>query len=161
MPDTAAPSPPPPEPEAAAPSVPPQPGEPAPKAGRRLIAASTVLAWVAVVLFLGAVLYLAVPVTNPPVQRCGAPGLFLLHGTRDAPLEDAQGNAVHGLTQKQLQHAYDHRCSVRAADRATPAAALGAGFLVAAVLAFVLGLAGHRSARHADLHAWSEGRTTA
>ena len=127
---TAAPPTPPPEPEPV-PSAPAAPVEPASKAGRGLIAASTVVAWLAVVLFLGALAFLALPVSNPPVQHCGAPGLFLLHGTQDAPLQDAQGNPVHGLGQKQLQHAFDHRCSVRVADRAAPAAVLGAAFVVA------------------------------
>jgi len=160
MPDTtAAPPTPPPEPEPV-PSPSTAPVEPASKAGRGLIAASTVVAWVAVVLFLGALAFLAVPVSNPPVQHCGAPGLFLLHGTQDAALQDPQGNPVHGLGQKQLQHAYDHRCSVRVADRATPAAVLGAGFVVAGMLALVLGLVGHRAARRGDLQAWTDAHAT-
>jgi hypothetical protein len=158
MPDTtAAPPTPPPEPEPdRVPSTPAAPVAPASKAGRGLIAASTVLAWLAVLLFLGALLYLVVPVSNQPVQHCGAPGLFLLHGTQDAPLQDTQGNPVHGLGQKQLQHAFDHRCSVRVADRAAPAAVLGAGFAVTGFLALVLGLVGHRSARRGDLQAWTD-----
>jgi hypothetical protein len=129
---------------------------PASTAGRRLIAASTVLAWLAVALFVAALAFLVIPVSNPGVQHCGTPGLFLLHGTQDAALTDPQGNPIHGLSQQQLQHAYDHRCSVRVAARGAWAAGLGAAFVVVGVVALAFALAGHRSARRGDLRAWSD-----
>lgn len=126
-----------------------------PAAGRRLLVASTVLAWAAVATFVAGVTLLAIPVSNRHVQSCGAPGLFLLRGTPDASLYDSSGNPIHGFDQKALQRAADHRCSNLVADRGAPAAALGAAFVLLSLAALVLVLLGRHRARRADLAEWA------
>lgn len=93
---------------------------------------------------------LAVPVSNPPIQDCGVPGVFLLKGTPDASLYDSAGEPKGGLDREGLQKAYDNRCSRKVGRRAWPAAVTGAGFVLVSLLGLLLAFLGHRAERRSE-----------
>ena len=101
----------------------PPPEAPAPVAAPRRRSAWWALpGWVAVVVVLGALAYGFVPVTNPGVQRCGAPITFVLDAKLDS-YPDAAGRlqqpdgSIPTLTKAELDRAFHHQCSKRAAHR--------------------------------------------
>ena len=113
---------------------------------RRMRATSVVMVFALAALAISAVLFL-LPVSNPQVQSCGSPARFLLGAQPDATMVSADGTPIHGWDRKQIQHAYDNRCSVRVGRRAVPAGILLVSFWVLVVVAVVLGWNGRRSLR--------------
>lgn len=121
--------------------------DPKPRARSLTIATSTVFAWLALALAVATLVILSIPVSNAPIQECGAPGLYLLRGTPDASLYDSAGQPKGGLDHDGLQRAFDNRCSRKVGREAWPAAVTGAGFIVLSLFALTLALLGHRAER--------------
>ena len=118
------------------------PSAPAPAAPRRtwLNRLAAVPGWLAVVAMLGSLGLAFVPLSNPGVQTCGSPALFLLDGKVDR-LPDANGRVqdadgtIRTLTKAQQDRAFNHKCSARVADRIVPlAATFGTGAIVGLVV---------------------------
>ncbi len=104
-----------------------------------------VLAGLSVVAYLVATVLLTVPVSVPEVQRCGAPGAYLLAGRVDVvPSDDDRILGPDGepvtLDAAVAQAARDRPCRDRVADRAVPAAVLLLVATVGGVIAFGLEL---------------------
>jgi hypothetical protein len=110
-----------------------------------------VLAWAALPLLVASVALFLLPVTNPQVQHCGSPAVFLLRATADKSLINDDGTALHGWTQAQLDASWKHRCSVRVAARAVPAGGLLVAFWAVAGGALVTGWIGRRRLRRPSL----------
>ncbi len=118
-----------------------------PLAPNRRMRAATPIAAVALVALAASAILFTLPVTNPGVQRCGAPAMFLLKATSNKPLVDAEGKPINGWNTAQLRRADSHRCSKQVADRAVPAGMLLAGFWLLALVSVGLVLAGRWSLR--------------
>jgi len=104
----------------------------------RALAALALLAYVA------ATLLLVVPVRNPPVQDCGAPGAYLYQGRVDV-VPDGNDQIVDGgevvtLAPDVADAARATRCQDRVASRAVPAAVLVLGATVVGGGAFAVEL---------------------
>lgn len=99
----------------------------------RLIAASTVAAWICLALILAGFTVGSVPVRSPKVQDCGAPLAFVLGGRVDTFVDP--NNPPRGVTPKQAEAANERPCRKRVAPRA-----VRSGELLLAGL--VVGLAG-------------------
>lgn len=128
--------------------------DPESNGSNRLIAISTVLAWLAVALAIASFVILAIPVSNRPIQDCGMPGMYLVRGTPNASLYDSSGAPKGGLDQAGLERAYENRCSKRVGSRAWPAAVTGSGFLLVGVLAWLLAYLGRRRLSDEMLLRW-------
>ena len=115
------------------------------RTARRLVTLSTVLAAFAPFLLVASVVLFALPVTNPRVQNCGSPGIFLVRGTLDTPLVSDAGKAINNWNNNQLRAAYDRRCSKVTAARAVPAGALFVAFLVVGLVGALISWRARRS----------------
>ena len=99
------------------------------------------------VLLVASLALFTIPVSSAGVQQCGAPGLFLLHGTPDAALYTPAGKPLHGWDLAQLKHAYAHRCSHQVARRAIPAGVLFIGSILVGLIAVTLAWTARRTLR--------------
>lgn len=104
-----------------------------------------VLAGLSVLAYAVAGILLAVPVSVPQVQRCGAPGAYLLAGRVDiVPTDDGRILGPDGepvtLAPEVADAARSRPCQDRVADRAVPAAILLVAATVIGVTAFALEL---------------------
>lgn len=120
----------------------------APSANRRTRTATVLSVPALAALAVSAVLFL-VPVTNPDVQDCGSPAVFLLRATSDRPLVEQDGTAINGWTKTRIQKAYDNRCSSRVADRAVPAGVALIVFWILGLVAAAIAWSGRRALRRA------------
>lgn len=105
--------------------------------------ATLVVAALAVVAYAIAAILLVVPVENPPVQDCGAPGAYLLTGRLETFIDDrgrfrAPSGEVVQLSDEQAERARDGRCPSRVADRAVPAGVLWLAATVIGATALVV-----------------------
>ena len=112
-----------------------------------------VLGWVAVALIgLGVVIAL-VPVSNPGVQRCGAPILYLVSGELDRIPDEsgriARDGAVVTLSPAARERAIESPCSERVERRAIPAGVLVVAGAMVGLTAVTIGIVGawRRTAR--------------
>lgn len=114
---------------------------------------ATILSGIALATLAASALLFLLPVTNPGVQSCGAPAVFLLGATSDRPLVDSDGNLINGwdaeADRDRIQAAQDDPCSSRVARRAVPAGVLLAGFWVLTPTAVIIGWSGRRALRRA------------
>lgn len=114
------------------------------------------LAVAAIVAYAAAAVLFTLPVTTPDVQRCGAPGAYLLAGRVDV-LPDAEGRIVGPddevvtLEPSVAEAARDQPCRNRVAARAAPAAGLVAVATVVGLGAFALELAVVRPRRRREI----------
>jgi hypothetical protein len=107
-------------------------------------AASTAVAWLALVLVAVALVIASVPVRNGRVQDCGAPLMFLLQGRPDTfPAADGtRPDDPNGprLSPAEVARAYERPCHERVAARMVPAGALAtAGMMLGLGAAAVVG----------------------
>lgn len=136
-----APAPPPPAPSDAWPPLAPVVTPPPGGLGRIAV----VIAGLSLLAYLAAAVLLAVPVTTPGVQDCGAPGAYLLAGRLDR-IPDAEGRILGAddeivtLDADVAAEARARPCRERVADRAVPAALLLVGATLLGVLAFAIEL---------------------
>lgn len=114
------------------------------------------LAVAAIVAYGAAAVLFALPVTTPDVQRCGAPGAYLLAGRIDVVPDDegrivGPDDEVVTLMPSVAQAARDQPCRDRVASRAAPAAGLVAAATVVGLGAFALELAVVRPRRRREI----------
>lgn len=114
------------------------------------------LAVAAIVAYATAAVLFVLPVTTPGVQRCGAPGAYLLAGRIDVVPDEAgrvigPDDDVVALEPSVAQAARDQPCRDRVAARAGPAAGLVAAATVIGLSAFALELVLVRPQRRRDV----------
>jgi hypothetical protein len=117
---------------------------------------SGILAWAGVVAIALGVILAVVPVSNPGVQRCGAPIDFLVAGEFDR-IPDASGRIerdgrVITLDSEAATRAIERPCSERVERRAIPAGLLVVGGSVMGLVAMGIAMvhAWRRAAARAD-----------
>jgi len=123
----------------------------APRWPRRLIDASTFMAWASLALILAGVVFGAVPVRNPKVQDCGAPVVFVLTGRVDGFVDPT--HPPPGMTAKEAAAANARPCRKRVAPRVLHSGELLLAGLVVGLGGVAMLLIGRSARRRALLHA--------
>jgi hypothetical protein len=105
-----------------------------------------VLGWTAIALITVGLILSLIPVSNPGVQRCGAPLGFLITGEFDR-IPDVNGNVLRDdrvvtLDEEARRRAVETPCSERVARRAIPAGILVVGGSLMGIAAMTIGIVG-------------------